>query len=202
MKERIDLRRFADELNALANKPVKKGCVLFYGSSTFGIWKELEQVFADYNAVNCGFGGSTAHEGWYNYECVAARQQPSVMVWYYGDNDPVCGYTAQETEQLYVETWNKFRKDFPQIKIVTIATKTSPARNEYAEYVGELNAWQKDYAAQHSDWLTFVDTSDICKKDGEYLLENYLPDQLHFGEKGYAILTKKLKAVLDKIYTK
>jgi len=194
---KIDMYRYGDELDAICSKHGKKCDVLFYGSSTFAIWKSLEDEFADFAAINAGFGGSTADEALFHYERVAKPFAPEVLLWYYGDNDPVCNYSAQETEELFWQTWQAFRKDFPSLRVVSVLTKTSPARDEYASYVAEISAWQREKAAKTS-WLSVVETQDICKKDGDYLLDNYLSDQLHFGPKGYEILGKKIRAELSK----
>ena len=197
IEHKVDMYRYWDELRAIKGKQGKPCETLFYGSSTFAIWKSIENDFAAYKAINAGFGGSTSDEALFHYDEIARPFAPKVVLWYYGDNEPVCSYTVEESKQLFMATWQRFLADNPKTRIITIATKTSPARDEYAGFVKELNAWQKQTAAEN-DWLDYIETADICKTDGKYNLENYLPDQLHFGEKGYAILYKRVKAALDK----
>lgn len=197
IEHKVDMYRFGYELDNLKRKSIPDNPTLFYGSSTFAMWKDIEVLFSQYNAVNFGFGGSTSDEALFHYETLAKPTCPKYMVWYFGDNEPVCGYTVKETTTLFKQVWDNFTRDFPQIKIITIATKTSPARNEYADFVKQLNAWQKQYA-ESSDNVFYVETADICQKDGQYLLENYLPDQLHFGEKGYKILFERVNNLLKK----
>ena len=85
------------------------------------------------------------------------------------------------------------------MKIVTIATKTSFARDEYKDFVKELNAWEKEMTAK-LPYLTYIETADICKDEkGEYIFSNYLDDKLHFGPEGYKILGARVKAVLDNL---
>lgn len=194
---RVDMYRYGWELDAIKAKQNRPCKVLFYGSSTFAIWKTLEDEFAEYNAVNAGFGGSTSDEALFHYENIAKPFAPDVLVWYFGDNEPVCGYTAEETKELFKRTWDRFTADNPDIKIITIATKTSPARDEFASFVADLNAWQRDIAAK-DERITYIDTADICKKDGKYILENYLPDELHFSRKSYDMLFGRIKDAIDK----
>ena len=197
IEHRIDMYRYFDELENIKAKQGRSCDVLFYGSSTFGIWKTLEDEFAAYKAINAGFGGSTSDEALFHYENIAKPFAPKKVVWYYGDNEPVCGYTVEESKELFTATWNRFFTDFPNVKIITVATKTSPARDCYKDFVAELNAWQKKIA-DSDDRISYIETADICKKDGRYILENYLPDELHFGRKGYDILFKRIKEELDK----
>ena len=197
IEHKIDMYRYWEELERVKAKQNMPCKTLFYGSSTFAIRKTIEEQFSAYKAINAGFGGSTSDEALFHYDNIAKPFAPDTVVWYFGDNEPVCNYTVDETKELFTATWERFLADKPNTRIITIATKTSPARNEYAGFVKELNAWQKDMAAK-CGYLTYIETADICKKDGEYILENYLPDQLHFGPKGYEILFKKVKEALDK----
>lgn len=199
IEHKIDMYRFGWELDQIKAKEVPAPCTLFYGSSTFAIWKDIETLFAEFNAVNAGFGGSTSDEALFHYDTVARRFAPKILLWYFADNEPVCGYTAQETKELFEQTWDRFLRDFPGIRIVSVATKTSPARDEYAAYVAEVNEWQRSYAAEH-EYFTLIETADICKKDGKYLKEHYLDDELHFGPLGYEILEKRIRTVLKQLW--
>ena len=199
IEHKIDMYRYEPELQTIIAKQGRPCKVLFYGSSTFGIWKDIELLFQSYQAINAGFGGSTSDEALYHYDRVAKPFAPDVVVWYYGDNEPVCSYTVEESKELFLATWDRFRADFPNVKIVTIATKTSFARDEYKDFVRELNAWQKEMSDK-LPYLTYIETADICKdKDGNYIFEHYLDDKLHFGPEGYKILAVRLKEVLDEL---
>lgn len=199
IKHKVDMYRYEPELQAIIAKQGRPCDVLFYGSSTFGIWKSLEEEFSAYNAINAGFGGSTSDEALFHYERVAKPFAPRIVLWYYGDNEPVCSYTVDETKKLFLATWDKFIKDFPSVKIVTIATKTSFARDEYKDFVRELNAWQKAQA-EKLPFLTYIETADICKdENGEYIFSHYLDDKLHFGPEGYKILAERVKDVLNRL---
>lgn len=195
---RIDMNRFAWELGELKKKEKKENPVLFYGSSTFAIWKTLEEEFKEYNAMNFGFGGSTSDEALYHYEDLVKPLKPRVLVFYNGDNEPVCGYTVSETIELYTSVFNKFKEDFPDIKIIVLATKTSPARDEYKDFVRELNAWLKNYLSDKED-MYYVETADICKTNGKYNLDAYLDDQLHFSPKSYVIIKERIERILKSV---
>ena len=45
VNHKIDMNRYEWELNNLKDKPKKENAVCFYGSSTFAIWKTLEEEF-------------------------------------------------------------------------------------------------------------------------------------------------------------
>lgn len=199
VEHKIDLFRFKWELDKFKEKEIKENATLFYGSSTFAIWKDIEERFKDYNALNFGFGGSTSDEALYHYEEYAKPVHAKVLVWYNGDNEPVCGYTFEETKELYLATWDKFLKDNPDTKIIVLGTKVSPARIEYKDYVLKLNAWVKEYA-QTKDYITYINTLDLCYDEKEFHLDNYLADQLHFSPKAYVTIAERIEEVLKKYY--
>ncbi len=197
MEHKVDLNRFALELELIKKKKKKDNCILFYGSSTFALWKDIEDIFP--NAINAGFGGSTSDEALYHYETVAKPFNASVLVWYYGDNEPVCGYSILETKNLFLSTWKKFLNDNKNIKIITIATKTCPTRDEYAMFINELNGWQKQMA-KDNDYLAYIETNDLCKDSkNNYRLEAFKDDKLHFSSKSYAIIKERIEKELKKI---
>ena len=108
IKHKVDMYRYEPELQAIIAKQGRPCDVLFYGSSTFGIWKSLEEEFAAYNAINAGFGGSTSDEALFHYERVAKPFAPRIVLWYYGDNEPVCSYTVDETKKLGYQDFQFF----------------------------------------------------------------------------------------------
>lgn len=198
MQHRIDMWRYKEEIDALSAQTPKQNAVLFYGSSTIARWDGLEQAMQPYLVNKRGFGGSTSDEGLYHYERLVLPCKPCVVVWYFGDNEPVCGYSVEETWECYTTTWERLKQDFPQVKIVVIETKTSPARQEYSNFVLALNSRVKAFVRENSGFYD-VPVDDICRKDGKFIVENYYEDLLHFGEKGYDLLGKKVKKILDEI---
>ena len=197
VNHKIDMNRYEWELNNLKAKPKKDNAVCFYGSSTFAIWKTLEEEFKDYNAINLGFGGSTVDEAVYHFDDILAPFNPKVLVFYDGDNDPVCDYTVDETTELYEKLFDMARNTFKGIKIIILETKVSKARIEYKDYVIALNKWIEEYSSKHSD-TSCVRTSDICfDKDGNFIKEHYLDDELHFSPKAYVIIKERIVKLLN-----
>lgn len=196
IKERIDMNRFKWELDNIAKKPTCDHCTLFYGSSTFAHYVKIEDDFKEYNARNAGFGGSTSHEALYHYDYIVKRFNPDTLVWYFGDNEPVCGYTFKETIELFKAVFDKYHQDYPDGHIIILGTKSSYARKEYYKYVVKLNKWEKEYALNHY-YIDYVDVSDVWYKDNDYNYDNFLDDKLHYNDKGNSILCERIKKVID-----
>ena len=66
----FDLNRYEKDVAELEKKPKRQNNIVFYGSSTFTLWKEqdLWEVLKPHKPVNNAFGGSTAIEALYYSE--------------------------------------------------------------------------------------------------------------------------------------
>ena len=197
VKHRIDMWRYQDELERIKAKKVPENCTLFYGSSTFAHWVEIEDDFKKYNARNAGFGGSTSDEANYHYDSIVNKFKPDILVWYYGDNEPVCSYSLKETKICFREFFDRFHKDYPNSLIIVLATKSSYARKEYYQYVVALDSWLKKYC-ESKYYMEYVETEDIWFKDGDYNLENFETDKLHYNRKGNLIIKQRIIDVINK----
>lgn len=189
--------RYQQELDQLYAKPVTKGKVVFYGSSTFVKWENIQNDIA-YSLENHSFGGSTSDEALFHHQKLVVDYAPSAMVWYFGDNDFVCGYTVDEVEYLTHKTWQYVRSSLPNLPIVILATKVCPDRHQYADQIVELNSRLKQFALSAPNFY-FVDTFDICKPNGNYDLTMYLNDQLHFSQLAYDKIATRLNPLLKEI---
>ncbi len=193
----VDPFRYKWELDELYAKPVSEGKVLFYGSSTFRGWDNIRKDI-HFDLENHSFGGSATDEALFHYPHLVLDYKPSCMVWYFGDNDFVCQYSVDEIEYLTHKTWANIRAWLPELPIVVLATKICPARHENAEKVLELNRRIKDFTEKHSGFY-FVDVVDFCKKDGQYDLQMFKEDQLHFTQNAYDIIAQRMNPLLEEI---
>src|SRR5258706_12423719 len=88
-----DIRKFeeADRQQAPA-----KGAVVFIGSSSIRMWKDLAADFPDTKVINRGFGGSELADSTYFADRIVIPYQPRMVVLYAGDNDLAAGKTPQQ----------------------------------------------------------------------------------------------------------
>ena len=88
--------------------------MVFAGSSSIRMWKDVQSYFPEYNVINNGFGGSQFSDLLYFYDEVILKQKPEILFIYEGDNDindkKKPGKILKEAKQLTV----KIRKDLPR----------------------------------------------------------------------------------------
>ena len=92
----------------------------------------------------------------------------------------------------------RVRKDLPDVPILFVAIKPSPARANLLDKAREANAKIEQYAKSH-ERVTYVDVfTPMLGKDGQPRPELFGPDNLHMNRAGYELWTKVLGPYLSR----
>ena len=177
--------------------PPKKG-IVFVGSSSFTMWKALENHYKDYNAINRGFGGSTLTDAIEYAEEIVLAYKPRQVVIYSGENDIANGASADETFSRFKTLFDKLRKGLPKAKITYISMKQSPSREKFAAELVKANGMIRDYI-QTQKKANYIDVNaKMLGSDGKPRPELFLNDMLHMQQAGYDIWIKEITPHLKK----
>lgn len=202
--KRKDPARFEKEIakmEADAEKnPPPKDSVLFIGSSSIRLWK-LSDSFPTRTVLNRGFGGSVLADSVHYAPRLVWPHSPKVVVVYAGDNDIGGGLTPMEVSADFAALVAKIREKLPQTPIVYLSIKPSIKRWALWGKVQEANAKIKA-VCDSGEKLTFVDVGpSMLGEDGKPNPELFVKDGLHMTPAGYAVWTKLLDPVLDRLLT-
>jgi lysophospholipase L1-like esterase len=189
-----DPNRFKEQVDQLYNKeyhfsPDKKQ-VVFAGSSSVRMWKDVQNYYPDFNVVNNGFGGSQFSDLLYFYRELILKQKPDILFIYEGDNDIAAnkktGLIKHEAKELYKQV----RLDLPETKIIFISPKPSIARWNLKKKYEKLNRRLKRYCNKN-DNLDFADVwSAMLDEEGVVFQDIFIQDGLHMKKKGYDLWGK------------
>jgi lysophospholipase L1-like esterase len=196
--------RFENEIERLEAKifDPPPGPIVFYGSSSFRLWKSLEQDFRSYEVLNCGFGGACLTD------CVAFAPRlvlplkPSAVVIYAGDNDLALGATAEQAFDSFCQLFHILRDssdktdsaDKPFIAFVSV--KACPARIRFLANIQRYNTLVREFISQQPR-CDFIDLySDLLGPDKKPLFSLYQTDQIHLNTDGYQILRRDIAQFL------
>ena len=171
--------------------------ILFLGSSSFTIWRDVQNNFPGKNIINRGFGGSQMSDVLYFKERLILPYHPKQLVIYEGENDIAAGEKPDSilSELNRLVKWT--RKQIPGIRICVVSMKPSPRRWELKETMLEMNNCLKQFASENKD-VSFVNIWDVLLgSDGKPVKENYLDDTLHLNSNGYKIWQKALAPFLN-----
>ncbi|MCB0666260.1 MAG: hypothetical protein KDC80_10575, partial [Saprospiraceae bacterium] len=73
-----DPLRFSKDIEEMKSEKLKStdGLIIFTGSSSIRMWKDVAERFPDYNIVNRGFGGSQMSDLLYFLDDIVIRSKP------------------------------------------------------------------------------------------------------------------------------
>ena len=184
-----------------AEKGVKKGEVLFYGSSSWRVWKDIKTDLAPLPVLNRGFGGSTIPELTHYVERVVFPREPKLLVIYGGEND-LSGKKYKSAEQMF-DSYRQFvslvQNRLPKTHICFVSMKLSPSRRQHWETVKKGNKMVKAFSTGKR--LSYVDINPVLfNANGTVKGELYTKDSLHLNPQGYREYTKVLLPFLTKKY--
>ena len=195
-----DPSRFNEQVDKLFNaeytfSPDKK-LVVFTGSSSIVMWKDLQDRFPDYNIVNNGFGGSHFSDLLYFYDKLVIKRTPDILFIYEGDND-VAG--EKKTRIIYRDAKTlakKLKRDLPTTKVVYISPKPSVARwhltRQYNKINNKLEKLCKKYGYGFANvWPAMLD------ENGMVFTDIFVEDNLHMNKKGYDLWEKVIADFLN-----
>lgn len=184
---------FADEIAAfkkqdsLAMPP--RDAILFTGSSSFRLWKNIDSYFPGYTIINRGFGGSTLTDMIRYVKDIIYPYQPKQIIIYCGENDFAADtslYPAQVAAR-FEELFNLIRAKYKKVPIAYVSMKPSPSRQQLMPRYHVANVMIRNFLKKKKR-TAFIDVySAMLLPDGNPMPDIFIQDRLHMNEKGYAI---------------
>lgn len=194
-----DPTRFADTFDDWethdAENTAPENPIVFIGSSSINFWRTA-RYFPQFPVINRGFGGSQASDATHWVHEAVLRYDPSVVVYYEGDNDVSAGKKAPQIVEDMREFAEAVHAESPGTHVVFLSVKPSLSRWDRWGDMQATNALIEAYAAGEYN-VHYVDVgSDMLGPDGEPIPELFIQDGLHMTPAGYEIWTRLLTPVL------
>ncbi len=185
-----DLERLEKEIASLDYDPK----MVFYGSSTFTLWKELTEIFKEYKPINLGFGGSTLGACTWFFERVFEKiKNPEAIVIYAGDNDLGENRHPEEVVLFFESLLAKIRAKYGSIPCTFISVKPSISRWHLSGSIRYTNSNIKELCLKDSNFHYLNIYDDMLDKNGHPNGKFFLEDGLHLSKKGYKLWAEKIK---------
>lgn len=184
-----DIKKFEE---ADRQNPPAKGAVVFVGSSSIRMWKDLAADFPETKVINRGFGGSELADSTYFADRIVTPYHPRMIVLYAGDNDLAAGKTPQQVFEAYQAFVSRVRAKLPNAKIAYISIKPSLARLKLMEQMRTANELIRGYTVKGKN-LAFIDVfAPMLNAEGQPRPELFIKDGLHMTREGYDIWRKTI----------
>lgn len=178
--------------------PPPQQAILFVGSSSFRMWRNVQENFPEHTIINRGFGGSSLPDLIRYYGHIIKPYRAKQVVIYAGENDfTTAGTSPSDVFQRFTTLYRMIREDNPDAHVVFVSIKPSPSREKLIPLFAEANRMIRDFL-KHEKHAGYVNVFDPMTVNGKPDPTLFLEDRLHMNAKGYAIWQKKIKPLLKK----
>lgn len=174
-------------------QPPRKA-IVFVGSSSFRMWKDINRYFPNHTIINRGFGGSSLPHVIQYAEQIIVPYKPKQVVIYCGENDFMDdAVTSEIVVDRFTRLFELLRDEMPRTRILFVSMKPSPSRQHLMPRIAAANAAIRDFLKDKrraefvSIWEPMLDASGNPRK------ELFLADMLHMNADGYAIWQNALE---------
>jgi len=194
-------RPFSKEINAFRTQDSlhapPKNAILFVGSSSFRMWKDVDRYFPNHVIINRGFGGSSLPHVIDYADQIIIPYKPKQIVVYCGENDfSTDTVTSEIVTNRFITLFKLLRKKLPKAEIVYISMKPSPRRQHLMPQFETANNAIRDFLQKQRRTQYVNIWNAMLGADGLPRKELFLQDMLHMNADGYAIWQKALEPVL------
>ena len=192
-----DIQKFKQLDSAIAPQ---KGAILFIGSSSFTMWKNVQADFPGYKITNRGFGGSTLLDQLRYFKDVVVPYKPKQILIYCGENDLAASdtVTGDEVARRFQKLFMMIRRKFPKVQVTYISMKPSPSRQFLLSKMIRGNELIKKFLAAKKR-TSYVDVyKEMIDDEGKPRTDIFLDDNLHMNKDGYAIWKRLIAPYLMK----
>lgn len=173
--------------------------ILFIGSSSFTLWKDVQDYFPGYTLLNRGFGGSALTQLIFYFHDLVPPYQPKQIVIYCGENDLANdAVPADSVTNRFKRLYQLIRVYNKKVPIAYISMKPSPSREKYLPKFEAANHDIKKFIQKkrHTRYINVFDA--MLLPSGKPNKELFLSDQLHMNRDGYLIWQKIIRPYLKK----
>jgi len=186
-----DPARFAEEVEAIQKKydsvwDANKETIVFTGSSSVRIWRDLEGRFPGHHIVNSGFGGSQASDLLFYLDQLVLRYNPTKVFIYEGDNDLSAEKKPKDIISTTQEIIDRIQKANTKTEVILISAKPSIARWELKKQYKKLNRKFKKLSNKNP-LLSYADVWEPMLDKKNVKQDIFIEDGLHMNDLGYEL---------------
>lgn len=200
-----DIRqRWGDQIkafDALNKADLPKDPILFYGSSSIRLWKNIQTDLAPLSVARRGYGGASLHDASYYAKRVLRPIDYRALVLFIGND--IWGNefdkSPAEMRKLMEYIVGVSRKHRPNAEIFLIEITHVPARAHLMAEWDAANEMLEELAKANDD-VHFIPTKDLyVRPDGTIRAELFQEDNIHQNDQGYELWKVRIKRELMRV---
>ena len=186
-----DAPRFQQEIQEIQEKydtlwDNTKETIVFTGSSSIRLWKDLQETYPKYQIVNSGFGGSEASDLLTYTQELILQYNPKKVFIYEGDNDINANKKPKDIISVFKEIILKIKNSNPETWIVIISAKPSLTRWHLKGKYKSLNR-RFNRLSKKEQYVDYANIWNIMLDRKKLRQDIFIEDGLHMNAKGYEL---------------
>lgn len=175
--------------------------ILFVGSSSIRLWKDIADDMAPYHPIQRGYGGAKWSDVVIFADRLITPHQFRAVVFFVG-NDITGGdddRTPEEVVGLFAHVWERVRAHNPDAPVFYIAVTPTPLRWSAWPDARAANSAVREFCAP-KDNTWFIGTESVyLDAQGQPRPELFIEDRLHLNRDGYIRWAAAIKSQLDTV---
>ncbi|MBR9852998.1 MAG: G-D-S-L family lipolytic protein [Algicola sp.] len=192
---------FKNEVEAVQKKnnelwDSSRPTIVFTGSSSIRLWKDLQDRFPNHQVLNTGFGGSQFSDLELYLDELILSYNPVKVFIYEGDNDIFERKSPRKIVKRAESILSTLQQEKPNMEIVLISAKPSISRWKFRGKYRRLNR-KLDKLASKTNGIDFVDVWYPMLDEKKVKQDIFIEDGLHMNKKGYDIWYEAIKDHID-----
>jgi lysophospholipase L1-like esterase len=189
--------RFKNEVGLINQKydslwNASQETIVFTGSSSVRMWKNIQELFPEYQIINSGFGGSQTIDLLNYTDDLILKYKPKKIFIYEGDNDISDKKRLKDILNSFSIIISKIKKQNEAVQIILISPKPSIARWHLKRKYIKLNKKLKKMC-EDNDYLEFANVWDVMLEKRKLKKELFINDGLHMNDEGYKLWYSVIK---------
>ena len=188
-----EIRQFRKQ-DSLQQPPAN--AILFIGSSSFTMWRDVQEYFPGKTIINRGFGGSSLPHLIMYFDDVVKPYRPKQVIIYCGENDLTVDTTQpHHVLQRFTTLFHMIRQAHPGVPIGYISIKPSPSRANLMTKMELSNQLIRLFLQKQSN-ADYINVYNDMLHAGKPKPGIFLKDKLHMNKTGYAIWQRIIQPYL------
>ncbi len=178
-----------------------QNAILFVGSSSVRLWKNIETDMQPYPVIQRGYGGSKFSDNIFYIERLVKSHDFRALVMFFAND--ITGSnndrTPEELTAIVKETIKKVRTIKPDKPVFLIEITPTNSRWKVWTQAKQANELLKNMSQKMKN-VYFIETAAAyLDAEGKPRGELFIADQLHQNQKGYDIWSAIIKKRLDEV---
>ncbi|MGX1929497.1 GDSL-type esterase/lipase family protein [Flagellimonas sp. 2504JD4-2] len=174
-----------------------KPSIVFTGSSSVRLWKDLQDRFPDKQILNTGFGGSQSSDLEHYLDELILDYNPEQVFIYEGDNDISSKRRPRAIEGTIQDIIKELHRQRPEMEIVLISAKPSISRWHLKRRYKRLNKKLNKLASEIKN-VRYADVWSVMTHKRKLKTHLFIEDGLHMNPQGYELWYDVLKDYVNK----